>query len=148
MADQAAPGQVGSHFRKISGSGELGFTLLEVMVALMIIGISLGAVFQAFSQSKRISWKSDEKMECARIAQNILSNSALITAALNEEGKEGIVEGENGWRYTITINPLEHRSGDGESLLEVPSMMNMRLCLIRDSGQEEKSFCLNRWYRR
>ena len=125
-----------------------GFTLLEVLVALIIVGISLGAVFQAFSQSKRISWRSDERMESARIAQNILADSSLIDAAIREEGKEEDVEGENGWRYTITVHPLELESEDEETPLEIPSMLNLKLCLVHNTGQREKTFELSRWYRR
>ncbi len=130
-----------------SDSSRSGFTLLEVLVALIIIGISLGAVFQAFSQSKRISWKSDEKMQCTRIAQNIFANSALIDAALREEGKEGIVEGENGWRYSIIVHPLELKSEHDETTLEIPAMLNLQLSLVHNSGQREKTFEMSRWYR-
>ncbi len=128
--------------------GRSGFTLLEVLVALIIIGISMGAVFQAFSQSKQIAWKADEKTEGARIAHNILANSALIHAALQEENKEGDVPGEKGWRYKLSVRPLALESEDGEIPLEIPSMLNLSLLLVYDTGQRQKSFHLERWYRR
>jgi len=86
-------------------------------------------------------------MEGARIAQNILANPALIDAALKEEGREGVVEGEVGWRYNISVQPLKINSENGEIPLEVPSMLKLSLCLVHDTGQKEKSFCLSRWYR-
>ena len=125
-----------------------GFTLLEVLVALIIIGISLGAVFQAFSQSKQIAWKADEKTEGARIAQNILADSALIHAALQEENKEGDVPGEKGWTYKLSVWPLALESEDGEIPIEIPSMLDLSLLLVYDTGQRQKSFHLDRWYRR
>ncbi len=148
MPDQAGHGCVPSRWLRRCDSGYSGFTLFEVLVALIIVGVSLGAVFQAFSQSKKISWRSDERMEGARVAQNILANSALIDAALRENGKEGVVEEENGWRYAITVNPLRLDAENEGLLLEIPSMLNLRLCLVHDSGQKEKSYCLSRWYRR
>jgi len=69
-------------------------------------------------------------------------------AALRDEGTEGVVEGKDGWKYTISVKPLEYSPENGENLLEVPAMLDMRLCLVHDSGQKEKSYCLNRWYRR
>jgi len=129
-------------------TGLAGFTLLEVLVALIIIGISLGVVFQAFSQSKRISWKADEKTEAARIARNILANTALIEAALRDKEKEGAVQEENGWTYTISVHPLELESEDKEIDVEIPSMLKLNLCLVHNMGQNEKTFRLNRWYRR
>ena len=128
--------------------GSAGFTLLEVLVALIIIGISLGAVFQAFSQSKQIAWKADEKTEGARIAQNILADSALIHAALQEKNKEGDVPGERGWTYKLSVRPLALESEDGEMPIEIPSMLNLSLLLVYDTGQRQKSFYLDRWYRR
>ena len=124
-----------------------GFTLLEVLVALIIIGLSLGALFQAISQSKKISWKSDEKIEAARIANNILSNSSLIYAILEEKEKKGSVQGEEGWRYTLSVRPLELKEKDRESLEEIPYMMELVLCLIHESAQRERPFCLSRWLR-
>jgi len=129
-------------------TGIAGFTLLEVLVALIIIGISLGAVFQAFSQSKRISWKADEKTEAARIAKNILANSALIDAALRDKEKKGVVQEEKGWTYVISVHPLELKSKKEETFVEIPSMFKLNLRLAHNSGQNEKTFSLNRWYRR
>ena len=86
-------------------------------------------------------------MDSARIAQNILADFSLIDAAVKEDGKEGDVEGENGWRYTITVHPLELQSGE-EVPVEIPSMIDLKLCLVHNTGQREKTFELSRWYRR
>ncbi len=129
-------------------TGFAGFTLLEVLVALIIIGISLGAVFQAFSQSKRISWKADEKTEAARIAKNLFANSALIDAALRDKEKKGVVPEENGWTYDISVLPLELKPKNEETFVEIPSMLKLNLRLAHNTGQNEKTFRLNRWYRR
>lgn len=147
MAEQVKKIKLCFHCRPYV-SWNSGFTLLEVLVALIIIGISLGAVFQAFSQSKQIAWKSDEKMECARIAQNILSNSAIIHGALREDEREGVLEEENGWRYMITVQPLEFGFPNEASSIEIPAMVKLKLLLIHNNGQGEKTFELNRWYRR
>lgn len=129
-------------------NGPAGFTLLEVLVALIIIGISLGAVFQAFSQSKTTAWKSDEKAEGARITQNILANSPLIQAALREKRKGGAVQGEKQWEYAISVHPLELKAEDQETSIEIPSMVKLDLLLVHNTGQRKKTFNLIRWYRR
>jgi len=111
------------------------------------MGISLGAVFQAFSQSKRISWKSDDTIEGARIARSLLSDPSLIDAAIKEEKKEGAVEGEKGWRFLIATEPLELETGNDDNSVEIPSMLSLKLRLYHEGGQREKYFELTRWYR-
>ncbi len=115
---------------------------------MIILGISLGAVFQTFSQAKRIAWKSEEKIECARIARNILSNSSIIHEALTQNETEGVLGQEDGWRYRIMVQPLELGSSEKGNSLEIPGMVNLKLCLIHSMGRDEKTFELNRWYRR
>jgi len=124
-----------------------GFTLLEVMVALIIIGLFLGSTFQSISQSKRISWRSSEVIEAVRIANNLLADSALIEKAIKEKEIEDDIKGEDGWRYTISVSPLELKPDNAEQPSEIPSMVKLRLCQVYQSGQREKSFCLTRWYR-
>lgn len=114
---------------------------------MIIIGICLGATFQALSQSKRISWKSEEMMEALRIANNILSDSALIEAAFEKMEIEDEVGKENGWRYRLSASPLELRINDAETVVEIQSMVQLELCLIHQSERKEKPFCLTRWYR-
>ena len=128
-----------------------GFTLLEVLVALLILAISLSAVFQALSQSARISWKSDRYGEAARIAQNFLTDSLWVRVAVRDEERQGEVEGEEGWGYSVKVEPLaieieeeEEEKGDP---VEIPSMVSLRLCLTYGGGREGKPYCITRWYR-
>ena len=68
--------------------------------------------------------------------------------ALREKGKEGLVEGEKQWEYTISVHPLELEVEDQETSVEVPSMLKLDLSLVHNTGQRKKTFYLNRWYRR
>jgi prepilin-type N-terminal cleavage/methylation domain-containing protein len=125
---------------------ELGFTLLEVLVSLIIVGISFGVVFQALSQSKRIAWRADELLTASRIAHNLLMDSTLIRTALDTRQVEGEVTGEDGWRFTLTAKPLAI-AGDNEAApLEIPSMFEMTLCLSYGKARKERHLCLTRWY--
>ena len=55
-----------------------GFTLIEVMVAMIILTISLGAIFQALSSSRNISLKADETLQAVRLAGNLLADPGLM----------------------------------------------------------------------
>jgi prepilin-type N-terminal cleavage/methylation domain-containing protein len=125
-----------------------GFTLIEVLVALIILGISLGAVFQALSSSRRISLKADETLTAVRLAQNLLANPALMDTALNGRELAGNIEMEPAWRYSLSALPLELDTGDNRNVSQVPAMFELRLCLFHESDLREKAFCMKQWHRR
>ena len=129
-------------------SRQRGFTLIEVLVALIILGISLGAVFQALSSSRRISLKADETLTAVRLAQNLLANPALMDTALNGRELAGNIELEPAWRYSLSALPLELNTGDNRNVSQVPAMYELSLCLFHVSDQREKAFCMKQWHRR
>ncbi len=125
-----------------------GFTLIEVLVALMILGVSLSAVFQALSSSRRLSLKADESLTAARLAQNILTNPALIDASLKGKAMGGNIDGDRDWRYSLTAQPLEISTGSTKhDVYQVPTMYELNLCLSHVADFREKMFCVKQWYR-
>jgi prepilin-type N-terminal cleavage/methylation domain-containing protein len=129
-------------------SSQRGFTLIEVLVALIILGISLGAVFQALSVSRRISLKADETLTAVRLAQNLLANQALIDTALKGREIAGNIDSEPAWRYSLSALPLEMNTGDNRDVFQVPDMFELKLCLFHESDRREKAFCMKQWHRR
>ncbi len=129
-------------------TSQQGFTLIEVIVALIILGISLSAVFQALSSSRRISLKADETLTAVRLAQNLLANPALMDKALNGKEIAGNIEMEPAWRYTLSALPLELDTGDNRNVFQVPAMFELNLCLYHETDRREKAFCMKQWHRR
>ena len=78
-----------------------GFTLLEVLVALAILGIGLGVVFQGIGQGLRLRGQSADNVRLALAAERILGELAEREAAPTgrEEGEE------SGCRWRL--EPLE-----------------------------------------
>ena len=126
----------------------MGFTLLEVLVSLIIVGISFGVIFQALSQSKKISWRADELLAASRIAHNLLLDSKLVNTALDDKEVEGDVAGEGGWKFTLTAKPLAIVEDDGTAPVEIPSMYETTLCLSYGKAGTKRHLCLTRWYGR
>ena len=126
---------------------QCGFTLIEVLVALIILGISLGAIFQALSSSRRISLKADETLLAVRLAGNLLASPALVDNALKGGAISAIIGGEVGWRYTISSLPLEIDTGDKRDVFQVPAMFELTLCLFHERDRLEKAFCVKQWIR-
>jgi general secretion pathway protein I len=77
-----------------------GFTLLETLVAMMILSIALVIIFQQFSGAlnaghisesyTRAVWHAREKMD-----------ELLLYETLSEDNQEGDFEDEYRWRYRI-----------------------------------------------
>jgi prepilin-type N-terminal cleavage/methylation domain-containing protein len=124
-----------------------GFTLLEVLVALIVLALSFGITFQAISQSGRISWKADRYEEATRIAQNLLADTGWLRQAIKDKDRKGELKGEDGWRYTVAVEPLTLKMDEAEEPVEIPSMITLKLCLSYGEDREKRAYCLTRWYR-
>ncbi|RLB43926.1 MAG: hypothetical protein DRH12_01495 [Deltaproteobacteria bacterium] len=126
---------------------QAGFTLLEVLVSLVIIGISFGVLFETLSQSKRIAWRSDELAEASRIVHNLLVDDKFVKDALKAGEMRGAVQGEGNWHYWVNVSVLEIE-GEDNTPLKIYGMMQLKLCVAQSEGPESRRFCVTRWYRK
>lgn len=133
--------------RKAIHHAQGGFTLIEVVVALIILGISLGAIFEALSVSRNIAIKADETLDAVRLAGNILADPVLINTVVKGNAVSQSIDGEPGWRFTFSAQPLELDAGNRRNSMQVPAMYELKLCLFHATDRREKEFCINRWYR-
>lgn len=78
-----------------------GFTLLEVLVALTILGIAIVALMQLSSQGLRLLHLSDDYQQAVIVADRI----ARATDAL-AEGVDAGQEGRFQWVRRITVVPV------------------------------------------
>lgn len=125
---------------------EKGFTLLEVVVAMMILGITISAVFQLLAQSKRLSIKSDQAISAVRIMNNLLSDTALMEKAKDSRESSGEIPGETGWEYRITVeSPVTVERGEEEEPYENESLGSFHITVVDVSGLRERSFSMTRW---
>ena len=87
------------------------FTLLEVMVALLVIAIGLGAVIEATGNS---SWQSTylkQKTIASWVAQNEIAAYRAKRTWSNANRKTGTVEMANTeWRYEMKISATDDPS--------------------------------------
>jgi general secretion pathway protein I len=84
------------------GRRECGFTLIEIIVALAILAVALGALFQAFSGGLRATAVVDRQAASVMLAQSLLDRIGQdipLTA-----GEQAGVS-EDGLRWSIVIAP-------------------------------------------
>lgn len=82
-----------------------GFTILEVLVAFVVLALALGALLQVFSGGLREAQLADEYARASQVAQSRL---ALVTAA--EKIEEGSSAGtDDGFAWQVAVTPYDER---------------------------------------
>lgn len=90
-------------------SGEGGFTLLEMLVAVAILAVLLSIVPRSFVAARAIINRSESWMDARLVAETVL-NEELAGMELRPGARQGVVAGRE-WKAVLTPNgPL---SGDG-----------------------------------
>ena len=91
----------------LSAKKQRGFSLLEMVVAIAILGLALGALYQAASGATR-NVRVDERYAYAvELARSLLADSAVVPA--NGEQRRGETAGGFVWR--VDAQPLPQSRG-------------------------------------
>lgn len=101
MKDKAPQGD--RVYSASNGGGESGFTLLEVMASLAILGIGILAVVNLFSGGLGLAGRSRD-----HTAMTMLAREKMYEAFLGTVLKEGITNGSaNGMEWTVEVSPYD-----------------------------------------
>jgi general secretion pathway protein I len=96
--------------RQTLDSSRRGFTLLEVMVALAILGIGIVTVLELFAGSLRLGVKASRYTQATIYAQNVMGR-LFVQDALDDGEESGELPGGYAWRARVQeIHPDENRS--------------------------------------
>ncbi len=82
-------------------SNQRGFTLMEVLVAVALVGISIGVILSGFALGHRQALRGALAKEAAQLAEGLLQELSSAERPLEEESGE--FEGHPGWRYEIAV---------------------------------------------
>lgn len=93
-----------------TADSQAGFTLLEVLVALIIFGIGFGALAGIFQTSLRQSTTADGLMDATMLAETQLARFGRDWP-LQAGTTEGVVDDGLSWRAEVTVARLSE--GDG-----------------------------------
>jgi type II secretion system protein I len=113
--------------------GQNGFTLLETLVAMMILSIALVIIFQLFSGAlnaghiseahTRAVWHTREKMD-----------ELLLVETLSEETREGDFADGYRWRYRI-----EEAASDSQMNMDGVATFTITVWVSWEEGQKTKN---------
>ena len=87
-----------------------GFTLIEIVVALLVLAISSAVLFEGFSVGFRNARTADDFAQAVLIAQ-----SKLAPTGVSEPLSAGVTSGEelDKYSWTVRVDPIEVAPDDG-----------------------------------
>jgi len=116
---------------------EAGFSLIEVIVAVVLVGITFGALMQAFSQSFRTIQQVDAYQTAVQLAQNKM-NELLIDDAIFEDGiLEGAWDENFRWRVAMEVQEIDDLAVQKDSLST--RLLYLRMTVFFRFGDKERS---------
>ncbi|MBN1832526.1 MAG: type II secretion system protein [Deltaproteobacteria bacterium] len=116
-----------------------GFTLLEVLIAMMILTISLAAIFQLFSGGLRSAKLSDGYTRAifharAKMEETLLADRLMLGEA------EGVIEEDYGWR--LSIDPYESGGEAGVPSKAAETLFLVTVDIVWTDGERERTFTI------
>ncbi len=112
-----------------------GFTLLEVLVAFVILALSVSMLMQVFSVGLRSAALSEEYTRAT-----LLAESKLAAVGPEIPVEEGVTEGEydDKYRWRVTIGPYEWSADD--DFTDLPATpLQVTVEVLWGEGERERS---------
>ncbi len=103
---------------------DAGFTLLEVVIAVVLVGIAFGAILQAFSQSLRNIRRIDVYQVAMQLAQNKMNELLIDDQVIDDGVLEGAWDENFSWRAALETHEVDDLAVD-------KSRLTTRLLYIR-----------------
>lgn len=101
-----------------------GFSLLEILVAFVMMGLVVGSLLQLFGTSMRNVALSDEYSFAVQVAESRLQ--AVGSEIKVEQGSESGVEEGTPYRWVVAMEPVElHEDQDDFSLSVQPYQVSV-----------------------
>jgi general secretion pathway protein I len=108
-----------------------GFTLLEVLLALVIVGISVTVVLQLFSHNLRNVANSEDYVKAALVAEGKLRD---ITEGVDLTERQWTEYTDDGYRIDVTVLPVENDKAQAVNM----KLLQVDLSLSWKSGSRNR----------
>ena len=115
-----------------------GFTLIETLVAIMVLSLSLVVILQLFSGGLKSSKTADDYTCAVFHAREKMEELLLI-----DDFEDGTFEGtfDNGYRWTVDIKFVEPEENEEEEQRALPvDLVHLDVSVLWPVGAHEKKF--------
>jgi general secretion pathway protein I len=112
-------------------NGSDGFTLVEVVVALAILAVSLGALLRIFSNDLSRTSQIEAEVVANSLAQTLVARAGMDQPLVNGETSGQF---NNGFRWRLHVAPY----GDGQDATAAPVVARLLSAIVswQDGGIE------------
>lgn len=115
-----------------------GFTLIETLVAIMVLSISLVVILQLFSGGLKSGKTADDYTRAVFHAREKMEELLLI-----DDFEEGTFEGTlgNGYKWTVDIKFVEQEENEEDEQKALPvDLVHLDVSVLWPVGEKEKKF--------
>ncbi len=116
----------------LGSNDEGGFTLLEALVALVILSVSLGALYQAAAGSTRNVGVGTEYSEALILAESLLADAQYV----DSDGFDGRGDFDH-FSWTVESEPVS--SGEDSDTTESVKLQQVRVRIAWGDGDRDRS---------
>jgi general secretion pathway protein I len=110
-----------------------GFTLIEVLVALAILGMTLGLLLRIFAVGSRSAKMAERSFDAMSVAGSLLAETGVV-APIAPAVTQGIYNHEWGWRRTIQPLPGETRVKANPPPIALPYLVSVEIWTLARKG--------------
>jgi len=116
-------------------SSARGFTLLEVLVAMAIVGLGVVTLLELFSLGLRLGARSTVQTEAVTYARQVM-DEFLVRWELRDGSEQGSSESQNRWK--LQVRTADQTTGD-RSLASDWELKEVTLDMVVSDGGRDKS---------
>ena len=119
-----------------SGDRAGGYSLIEMVVAMAILGLALGALYQAASGATRNVRTDQRHAYAVELARSLLADHSVVPV----EGISSAGETSSGFRWRVAASPLRRERG---SPLPGGMLQELAVTVSWPDGLRQRSVTLN-----
>jgi len=110
----------------------LGFSLLELLVAISILGLSLGALLRSSTTATRNVATDERYVYAVELSRSLLAQYSFVPA----EGLALAGETSGGFRWNVEASPRSRRE---PSAIAAGALQDIRVAVSWQDGSRERS---------